>query len=236
MSHREFYSHAEVTQYITLYHLNVVMAGCTPYAHSSRSSGKEIRAASRSQTTVKEISYTVCGLRWSASFGSPLYCGSWRGTVVVVFENVYGDLITYEEMLSYSQEACEKLACRLDYRLSLQGGEIGEFTVLIISPVVIVSSNFAIHISVLPYKRNGLSFFLSVAAVVFLLWLLSRLKGGWLHRQGWWEKLSRRARTLRRRRDSSIVNVNEGEPRVLRRRNTHADFSRGIEDRRMQRR
>jgi hypothetical protein len=145
---------------------------------------------------------------------------------LIELEDVYEDLRTYGMMLSYFQEACEKLACRLDYRLSLQGGEIGEFTVLIISPVVIVSSIFAIPISVLPYKRNGLSFFLSVAAVVFLLWLLLRLKGGWLHRQGWWEKLSRRARTVRRRQDSSIVNVNESEPNVLRRRNTHADFSR----------
>ncbi|CAI9635021.1 unnamed protein product [Alternaria burnsii] len=120
---------------------------------------------------------------------------------LVELEDVYDDLRAYGKMLSCFQEACEKLACRLDYRLSLQGGEIGEFTVLVISPIVIVSSIFAIPISVLPYKRNGLSFFLSVAAVVFLLWLLLRLKGGWLHRQGWLEKLSRRARTLRRRRD-----------------------------------
>jgi hypothetical protein len=61
-----------------------------------------------------------------------------------------GDLRAYEEMLSYFQEACEKLACRLDYRFSLQGSEIGEITVLIISPVVIVSSISAIPISALP--------------------------------------------------------------------------------------
>jgi hypothetical protein len=145
---------------------------------------------------------------------------------LIELEDVYEDLRAYGMMLSCFQEACEKLACRLDYRLSLQGGEIGEFTVLIISPVVIVSSIFAIPISVLPYERNSPSFFLSVLAVVFLLWLLLRLKGGWLHRQGWWEKLSRRARTVRRRQDSSIVNVNEDEPSVLRRRNTHADFLR----------
>ncbi|CAN9387540.1 unnamed protein product [Alternaria alternata] len=145
-------------------------------------------------------------------------------STLVELENVYEELRAYGKTLSYFQEACEKLACRLDYRLSLQGGKIGEFTVLIISPVVIVSSIFAIPVSVLTYERNGRSFFLSVAAVMLLLWLLLRLEGGWLHRQGWWKKRLRRGRTVRRRRDGSMVDVDEGELTVLRRRNTHADF------------
>ncbi|CAN9399243.1 unnamed protein product [Alternaria sp. RS040] len=147
-------------------------------------------------------------------------------STLVELENVYEELRAYGKTLSYFQEACEKLACRLDYRLSLQGGKIGEFTVLIISPVVIVSSIFAIPVSVLTYERNGRSFFLSVATVMSLLWLLLRLEGGWLHRQGWWKKCLRRGRTVRRRRDGSMVDVNEGEPSLLRRRSTHADFSR----------
>jgi hypothetical protein len=139
---------------------------------------------------------------------------------------VYRELRTFGKKLSYFRISCKELACQLQYRLSLEGGNNSNFTILIISPVVVASSVFAIDTSVFPFERNVLSFFLFVFAVGSLLWLLLRLKGGWLHRQGWWEKLSRRARTLRRRQDSSIVNVNEGEPSVLRRRNTHADFSR----------
>lgn len=144
----------------------------------------------------------------------------------IELDDVYRELRTFGKKLSYFQHSCKELACQLQYRLSLEGGNNSNFTILIISPVVVASSVFAIETSVFPFERNVLSLLLFVFAVGSLLWLLLRLKGGWLHRQGWWEKLSRRARTLRRRRDSSIVNVNEGEPSVLRRRNTHADFSR----------
>lgn len=113
-------------------------------------------------------------------------------------DDVYEDLRVYEKTLSYFQEACEKLANRLEYRLSLQGGKIGEFTIVVISPVVIVSSIFAIPTSVLPYEQSFLSLFLSVGAVMMLLWFLLLLKEGWLSQQAWWQSLSRRVWTLRR--------------------------------------
>ena len=141
-------------------------------------------------------------------------------------EDVYEELRGYENTLSLIQQSCEKLADRLQHRLSFQGGKIGEFTVVIISPVVIVSGMFATTTSVLPYKQDSISFFISVAAVAFLLWLSLLLKGGWLGQQGWWVRLSRRGRTARKRRDSSIVAVKEGEPSRLRRRDTHANSSR----------
>jgi hypothetical protein len=148
------------------------------------------------------------------------------GRTINELEDIYEELRVLLRRLSDFQESCEKLANRLEYRLSLQGGKIGEFTVLFISPVVIVSSVFAVPVPVLLYERNGRSFFLSVLAVALLMWLLLRLREGWLTQQDWWEKLLRRGRTVRRRRDSSIVVVHEGELSVLRRRNTHANFAR----------
>jgi hypothetical protein len=144
----------------------------------------------------------------------------------IELDDVYRELRSFGKKLSYFRDSCKELAFQLQYRLSLQGGNNSDFTILIISPVVVVSSVFAIDTSEFPFKRNALSFSWSVFAVGLLLWLLLRLKGGWLAQQGWWEKLLRRSRTVRRRRDSSIVAVHEGEPSVLRRRNTHADFSR----------
>jgi len=144
-------------------------------------------------------------------------------------EDVYDELKEYEETLSSIQQSCKELGDRLDRRLSFKGGKIGEFTVVIISPVVIVSGMFATTTSVLPYKQDSTSFFLSVAAVAFLLWLSLLLKGDWLGQQGWWERLLRKGRTARKRRDSSIVVVKEGEPSRLRRRDTHANSSSGGE-------
>jgi hypothetical protein len=144
-------------------------------------------------------------------------------------DNVHEELKSYEQTLSRIQEVCEKLATRLEFRLSLQGGKIGEFTVIIISPVVIVSSIFAIPKPVLPYGQSSLSFFLTVTAVMILLWALLLLKGGWLAQQAWWEKLWRRGRTLSRRRDSSIIAVNQGELSVLRRGNTRVNSTRDRE-------
>jgi hypothetical protein len=143
----------------------------------------------------------------------------------IELQNVYEELRAYGKKLARFQEASERLACQLDYRLSLQGSKIGEFTILIVSPIVIVSSIFATPNLVLPYERSGLSFFLSVAAVALLLWFLLLLKGSWFDRQGWWEKLSRRGRTARRRQNSSIGPVKNGELSVLRRRDTHADLT-----------
>ncbi|KAI5377943.1 hypothetical protein J4E82_003323 [Alternaria postmessia] len=144
----------------------------------------------------------------------------------IELDDVYRELRTFGKKLSYFRNSCKELACQLQYRLDLQGGNNSNFTILIISPVVVVSSVFAIDTPVLPFERDVLSFFLSVFAVGSLLWLLLRLKGGWLAQQGWWDRLLRRSRTVRRRRDSSIVTVHEGELSVLRRRNTHADFAR----------
>jgi hypothetical protein len=96
-----------------------------------------------------------------------------------VFEHIVNNSIelqnVYEELRAYGK----KLACHLDYRLSLQGSKIGEFTISIVSLIVIVSIIFAAPSLVLPYERSGLSFFLSVAAVALLLWFLILLKGSW---------------------------------------------------------
>lgn len=148
------------------------------------------------------------------------------GHTINRLEDVYDELREYEGTLSSIQESCKELGDRLDRRLSLKGGKIGEFTVVIISPVVIVSGMFATTTSVLPYKQDSTSFLLSVAAVAFLLWLSLLLKGDWLCQQGWWERLLRRSRTARKCRDSSIVAVKEGKPSVLRRRDTHANSAR----------
>ena len=138
-------------------------------------------------------------------------------------ETEFDELKSFIKRLRDIEELCEKLATRLEHNLVWHGSKNGEFTLLVISPIVIVASIFAIPTPVVAFERNGVSFIVSVALVMLILKLVMLLRGGWLRRQSWWDKLSRRTKGVWHG-DPTITVQNESGPRVLRRRSTHAGF------------
>jgi hypothetical protein len=123
---------------------------------------------------------------------------------------------------------CEKLAGRLEFALTRQGSQIGEFTISVVSPIVIVASIFAIPYPVLFYERNSLSFFLTTALGMLSLHVLLLINGGWQRRQRWLDKLSRRIQAAWHG-DETLTTLNEAGNRVIRRRSTHKGSMRDLE-------
>jgi hypothetical protein len=134
-------------------------------------------------------------------------------------------LIALEKKLQGIQKCCTELADCLIMQLSWHGGKNGEFTILIISPVVIVASIFAIPDQVLPYEQNTVSFAVSIATVMWFIWLLLLLRGGWLAQRRWWKRLLHGGKSARRG-DRSDVPGEIGLRVLPRRRSTQAKLVR----------
>jgi hypothetical protein len=113
--------------------------------------------------------------------------------LLVLLDQTFDKLKCMQAKLQKIEGRCEKLAQRLEFGLTRQGSQIGEFTILIVSPIVIVASIFAIPDPVLSYKRNSLSFFLTTVLGMLSLQVLLLLNGGWHRRQSWWDMIWRRA-------------------------------------------
>jgi hypothetical protein len=137
-------------------------------------------------------------------------------------DQAFGKMECLQATLQKVEERCEKLAERLGFGLARQGSQIGEFTISVVSPIVIVASIFAIPDPVLSYPRNSLSFFLTIAVGILSLQVLLLINGGWQRRQRWLDKLYRRLQAARHG-DETLTTRNAAGRRVIRRRSTHVD-------------
>ncbi|KAJ4370474.1 hypothetical protein N0V83_004994 [Neocucurbitaria cava] len=144
---------------------------------------------------------------------------------LVALDKEFDELKDFEKRLGYIEERCEKLAARLEHHLVWQGSKNGEFTLVVISPIVIVASVFAIPGPVVVFDKNPLSLCFSIALGMLSMHIVMLFRRGWLHRQRWWEKLSRRTKAAWNG-GGTITIQNEAGSRVLRRRSTHVGFSR----------
>jgi hypothetical protein len=139
------------------------------------------------------------------------------------------DLKAIEKRLRHVEDRCEKLAHRLEFALARQGSRSGEFTIVIISPILIVTAFFAIPDPILSFRRDFLSFFISIGLVVLALQFTWLVRQGWFRRQRWYDKFMRRTNAMWHG-DDSIVTTDEAGTKKLRRRPTHMDNLRCMDE------
>jgi len=142
-------------------------------------------------------------------------------------DQTFDEMGHLEKTLRQIEEQCQKLTQRLELALARQGGQNGEFTIKIISPIVIVASIFAIPERVLFFEKNLVSLLATTALGMLTLQALLMLNRGWHRRQNWWDRLSLWAQEAWNG-DEALTTLNEAGGRVIRRRRTHTDFSREL--------
>ncbi|KAF2854885.1 hypothetical protein T440DRAFT_542492 [Plenodomus tracheiphilus IPT5] len=96
--------------------------------------------------------------------------------ILDAMDTITDDLETFEIDLRRLQDECKELRERLGFRMSSQGSRISQFTMMYISPVLVVASVFAIPDQITFFKRNTLSFILSIGVVMMLLYSLLSFK------------------------------------------------------------
>ncbi|KAF2266353.1 hypothetical protein CC78DRAFT_615163 [Lojkania enalia] len=116
--------------------------------------------------------------------------------------------------VNFLEQQCLVSAQMLQLRFALESnkavqssGSNSELTVSVISPIAIVSAFFAIPDNIMSFKRNLMSFSISIIFITAVLQLLLFLKGGSLRRFHWWRKIttSKQREQLRGYTPSSIL-------------------------------
>ncbi|KAH3954660.1 hypothetical protein HBI81_077250 [Parastagonospora nodorum] len=134
------------------------------------------------------------------------------------------DMKSFNGKLLDIQEECEKLECALEVRLMVEANKNTELTILLICPITVVSTFFAIPTTSLTFPRNMWSFTGGVIFITVVLYIL-RLpaRGSFGHGQqlsAWWGKVGALA-TAARRGDRENTIQTGSNPRLIRRRATH---------------
>lgn len=124
-------------------------------------------------------------------------------------EDEFDRMQGFEDRLRKIEESCHKMAQRLEFRMSWQGSQNGEFTILFISPIVIVAGIFAIPAPIMSFELNTVSFVISVVVGMLSLYILLLLNGGGLRRHGWWLKLTRRITGARQSATNAVAVEND---------------------------
>jgi len=134
------------------------------------------------------------------------------------------DLKSFNGNLLDIQEECEKLERALEVRLMVEANKNTGLTILLICPITVVSTFFAIPASSLTFPRNVWSFTGGVIIITVVLYVLRLPAGGWFgHGQqlSVWRGRVGALATAARRGDRGNTIQPGSVPRLIRRRATH---------------
>ncbi|KAH6138817.1 hypothetical protein HBI55_126120 [Parastagonospora nodorum] len=134
------------------------------------------------------------------------------------------DMKSFNGKLLDIQEECDELECALEVRLMVEANKNTGLTILLICPITVVSTFFAIPTTSLTFPRNMWSFTGGVILITVILYILYLpAKGRVSHGQQLptWRGRVRALATAARRGDRENTVQTGLEPRLLRRRATH---------------